>query len=148
MSVSILSISISQNSELFPQYNSHLPLHKIASIKKGVWERWSITFFPFLCFMQPNMPHSVTWIYTLRQQSKKSTISSQRLTACACLIKSRISSFKAWCIFAGPLSSHKQTACTSLENKDIRSVQKNNSELLNPVRFRNKRTPQTTCLIK
>lgn len=33
-----------------------------------------------------------------------------RLTACACLIKSKMSSLRAWWILAGPLSSHRHTA--------------------------------------
>lgn len=37
-----------------------------------------------------------------------------RLTACACLMKSRMSSLRAWWILAGPLSSHRHTAWTSL----------------------------------
>lgn len=40
------------------------------------------------------------------------------LTACACLMKSRMSSLRAWWIFAGPLSSHKHTAWTSLWGED------------------------------
>lgn len=41
------------------------------------------------------------------------------LTACACLMKSKISSLRAWWILAGPLSSHRHTAWTSLWRKEI-----------------------------
>lgn len=49
----------------------------------------------------------------LRQKSNY----GHSLTACACLMKSRMSSLRAWWILAGPLSSHRQTAWTSLWEK-------------------------------
>ena len=54
----------------------------------------------------PSQTHSYTHTHT-----------HTLLTACACLMKSKMSSLRAWWIFAGPLSSHRHTACTSLEGR-------------------------------
>lgn len=60
------------------------------------------------------LPFQSSFLYlqlTLPQLSKESC---ECLTACACLIKSKMSSLSAWWILAGPLSSHRHTAWTSL----------------------------------
>lgn len=61
----------------------------------------------------------VNSLYQYDKNECKKMSEVKALTACACLMKSRISSCKALYIFCGPLSSQRQTECTALKKGNV-----------------------------